>query len=98
MDLVVLEQHFCHARRFRVVVALAGIQRAQRVHLVLCECKVEDIEVARDPLRVGGLGQDDQPVLYLKAQDDLPGVLAVLLRQPGDGRVGEQAGVAVPSG
>ena len=87
MDLIVLEQHLRHAGGLRVVVALAGVQSVHLIHFIFRQFKIKNTEVPGNPLRVGGLGQHDEPVLHLKAQDDLAGVPAVLLRQLGDNRV-----------
>ena len=75
MNFVVGEKHLRHAGGLRVVVALAGVQGAQFLPLSFGQFKVKDVQVAGDPLRVGGLGQDNQPILYLKARMTCPAFL-----------------------
>ena len=96
MHLIIGEQHLPNAGRLRVVAALAGIERAQLVHLCAAQLEVEQLEVTRDAFRISGLGQDDDPFLQLKAQDDLPGVPAVLFGNRGDDRMGQQRRIALP--
>ena len=73
----------------------AGVQRVHLIHFVFCQFKIENTEVAGNSHRVGGLGQHDQAALYFKSKDDLASILAILLCQLGDNRVGEQAAVPV---
>ena len=95
MDLIVSKQHLRHTGGLRIVAAPAGVQGAQLRHLSFGQFKVEDVQVSGDPPRVGGLGQYDEPVLHLKAADDLSGVLAVVPRQLGTAGVVDTAEVAL---
>ncbi|MBO7675133.1 MAG: class I SAM-dependent methyltransferase, partial [Atopobiaceae bacterium] len=61
-----------------VVRSLAGVQRADGVHLGVRQLEAKDVEVGLDALRTRGLGQHHEALLHLEAQHDLPGILAVL--------------------
>ena len=71
------EKPFAHAGRVGVVIALACVERADRVHLVPGKLKVENLHIALDSLGLYGFREDDYTLLILKTEDDLPRVFAV---------------------
>ena len=93
------EKHLCHPRCVGVVGTLAGVQGVELIHLLWSEGKVKNLQVLRHVLGIGGLGQDDAPLLYLKAQGESARLcLAILLPQSGDHRMGEQGRASVAQG
>ena len=67
----------------------AGVHGPQSVHLLVSELEVPDVEVLAHALAVGGLGDDDDPVLNQEAQGYLGCGTAVRLSDLGQGLVGE---------
>ena len=77
MNIISAEKPFAYARGVGIVVALACIERADRVQLVLGKLKVEDFHIALDTLGLCGFREYDYTLLILKTEDDLPRVFAV---------------------
>src|SRR5580658_9690050 len=77
----------------RVEEALAGrAEGVDALHIVRVEVEVQDVQVRRQPLRPGRLGDDDGPRLTQQpAQRHLPGALAVLGADRRQDRIGEDA-------
>ena len=71
------EKPFAHAGRVGVVIALACVERADRVHLVPGKLKVENLHIALDSLGLYRFREDDYTLLILKTEDDLPRVFAL---------------------
>ena len=55
----------------------AAVKRVDRGDLLVGELEVEDVEVLGHPLGLGGLGDRDDPVLHVPAQDHLRDGLVV---------------------
>src|SRR5579862_3403463 len=77
----------------RVEEALAGrAEGVDALHVVGVEVEVQDVQVRRQALWPGGLGDDDGPRLAEQpAQRHLAGALAVLGADRGQDRIGEDA-------
>ena len=95
---VFLQQYLSQSRSFRIVSSPAGIQSLKFPHFLLCQGKVKNINISGDPGRIGGFRQDDDPLLYLETQNDLPGILMVFLRQRTDEWMLKQIFVSVAKG
>ena len=72
--------------------ALLGVQGVDGRQLVGGELEVEDVDVLRDPVRLGRLRDDRAALLQVPAQHHLGGGLAVCLGDLLDDRVVEQEG------
>ena len=73
--------------------AAAGVEPVDRGELVVGEVEVEDVEVLRDPGRLGRLRDHRAALLDAPAQHHLGRALAVRLGDAGDDRVLQGAGV-----
>jgi len=59
--------------------ARPSVQLRDRVHLLLCQLKVKDVEVLRHSFLPNRFGNDDDVPLRQPSEDDLRDRLAVLL-------------------
>lgn len=75
--------------------AFSGIHSSHFFHLFRSQLEIKNTDIACNSLLLRGLRQYDQPVLYLKAQQDLSGVFVILLCQLLDNRMRKKLRVAV---
>ena len=71
VNIISAEEPFAYARGVGIVVALACIERADRVQLVLGKFKVEDFHIALDTLGLCGFREYDDTLLILKSKNNL---------------------------
>lgn len=82
--------HFLHVLEGGVEETQLFVERAHLLHLAVGEGEVEDVDILPDVVGIGGSGYHRESLLYVPAQDDLGGSLAVCLGYPHDDRVSEQ--------
>ena len=95
MDFIIGEQHLRHSRSLGVMAAFSGVQPPYRLHLILTQFKIKDVDISCDPLRIRGLRKYDKSILQFKSEDDLSRILSVFFCQPGNGGMGEQSRISV---
>ncbi len=78
--------------------ARTPVSRAEmRIHLILAQLEIKDVDVLPDPARIGRLGDDHETELYMPAQDDLGRGLTMLRGQVHkDGRLSRESLVFCP--
>ena len=77
MYLIIGKKHLRHSQSFRIMAALSCIQSTHFLHLFFTQFKVKDIDIACDPIRIRGFWKNDQAVLHLKPENNLPCILTV---------------------
>ena len=95
VNIISAEEPFAYARGVGIVVALACIERADRVQLVLGKFKVEDFHIALDTLGLCGFREYDDTLLILKSKNNLSRVFAVFLSDFGNHGIGKQISSAL---
>lgn len=91
-----------HLHGGRVIVgeeqALAFIQLADGLHLLLGQREIKDVKVLLHPLLVSGFGDDHHVALQQKAQGSLRGGLVVLLADFVQDGIGEKVVASLSEG
>ena len=81
-----------------MIVAPVFIEFCDRLHLVIGQGEVEDIEIILDVIDVLAAGDHDKAHLRMPAQNDLSGCFAVLFAELSKDGLFQQALVAVTEG
>ena len=102
LDFAGLDHVGDHLHGTRVIVgeeqALAFIQLADGLHLLLGQREIKDVKVLLHPLLVGGFGDDHHVALQQKAQGSLRGGLVVLLADFVQNGIGEKVVASLGEG